>query len=192
MNQNNQSRNPRFGRKLPNQEPINGFIRARQILVIDQFGEKQGVFSKGEAIGMAERVGLDLFQVGSQPDGTAIAKIVDYGRYKYDLQKKQKETRKKQTKTENKEIRLTVNIGEHDLDTKARKARQFLLEGNRVKISLKFRGREITYMDLGKKTIDRFFAKISDISKVEKEPKLNTRFLDMYVVPLKKVELKGE
>ncbi|ATZ16285.1 translation initiation factor IF-3 [Entomoplasma freundtii] len=184
MDQNNQSRNQRFARNH-HQDPINGYIRARQILVIDQFGNKRGVLSKGEAIGLAERAGLDLMQVGTQPDGTAIAKIVDYGKYKYEQQKKQKEAKKNQVKTENKEIRLTVNIGEHDLDTKARKAREFLEEGNRVKISLKFRGREITYLDLGKATLERFYKKIEDIAKIEKEAKLNTRFLDMYVVPKK-------
>lgn len=184
MGQNNQNKNSRFQRNN-NQDLINGYIRARSIFVIDEMGNKRGVLPKHEAIALAEKAGLDLMQVGTQPDGTAIAKIVDYGKYKYEQQKKLKEAKKNQSHTENKEIRLTVNIGEHDLDFKARKAREFLLDGNRVKISLKFRGREITYLDLGKATLERFFAKIEDIAKIEKEPKLNTRFLDMYVVPKK-------
>lgn len=184
MDQRNNLKNSRIPRNN-NQDLINEFIRARQIFVIDQNGIKKGILSRIEALKLAEKAGMDLMQVGIQPDGVVIAKILDYGKYRYDHQKKIKEVKKNQVKTENKEIRLTVNIGEHDLETKARKAREFLLEGNRVKISLKFRGREITYLDLGKATLNSFFAKIEDIAKIEKEAKLNTRFLDMYVVPKK-------
>ncbi|PPE05758.1 translation initiation factor IF-3 [Williamsoniiplasma lucivorax] len=179
-----QKQNPRQPRSN-NQDPINGFIRAREIFVIDEQGNKHGILSKRAAIELAESQGLDLVQVGLQPNGVAIAKILDYGKYKYELQKKTKLAKKNQVKTENKEIRLTVNIGEHDLDTKARKAREFLADGDRVKISLKFKGREITYMDLGQATLNRFFTKIEDVAKIEKEAKLNSRFLDMYVVPKK-------
>lgn len=181
MDQNKNSRPP----LKKDQDPINGFIRAKEIFVIDQNGGKRGIMSKREAIELAESLNLDLLQVGVQPDGLVIAKIVNYGKYKYEQQKKVKELKKNQVKTENKEIRLTVNIGEHDLDFKAKKAREFLLDGDRVKISLKFKGREIAYINNGKLTMDKFFAKIEDIAKIEKEAKLNTRFLDMYVVPKK-------
>ncbi|ATZ17506.1 translation initiation factor IF-3 [Williamsoniiplasma luminosum] len=177
-------KNPRQPRNN-NQDPINGFIRAREIFVIDEDGNKYGILPKRAAIELAEQKGLDLVQVGLQPNGVAIAKILNYGKYKYELQKKTKIAKKNQVKTENREIRLTVNIGEHDLDTKARKAREFLLDGDRVKISLKFKGREITYQDLGQATLDRFFTKIEDIAKIDKEAKLTSRFLDMYVVPKK-------
>ncbi|ASP28615.1 translation initiation factor IF-3 [Spiroplasma corruscae] len=164
---------------------VNKDIRARQILIIDQDGQKIGPLNKFEALKMAEDQGLDLLQVGIQDSSTAIAKILDFGKYKYEQKRKQKENKKNQVKVENKEIRLTVGIGEHDLDTKARKAREFLLEGDRVKVSLKFKGREITYQELGKETLKKFFAKVEDIAKVEKEAKLNTRFLDMFIVPKK-------
>ncbi|ATZ18904.1 translation initiation factor IF-3 [Williamsoniiplasma somnilux] len=181
MDQNRNSRQP----AKKDQDPINGFIKAKEIFVIDQNGDKRGIMSKREAIELAESLQLDLLQVGLQPDGIAIAKIVNFGKYKYEQQKKAKELKKNQSKVENKEIRLTVNIGEHDLDTKAKKAREFLLDGDRVKVSLKFKGREIAYQDLGLATLDKFFKKIEDVAKIEKEAKLNTRFLDMYVVPKK-------
>ena len=81
---------------------------------------------------------------------------------------------------------MTVKIGEHDLDTKARKAREFIENGDRVKVSLKFKGREIVYLNQGQDTLMRFYEKLADIAQIEKEPKLNTRFLDMYIVPKKK------
>ncbi|AKU80147.1 translation initiation factor IF-3 [Spiroplasma turonicum] len=164
---------------------VNKDIRARQILVIDQDGQKIGPLNKFEALKMAEEQGLDLMQVGMQDNSTAIAKILDYGKHKYEQKRKQRENKKNQVKVENKEIRLTVGIGEHDLDTKARKAREFLEAGDRVKVSLKFKGREITYQELGKETLNKFFAKVEDLAKVEKDAKLNTRFLDMYIVPKK-------
>ncbi|ATQ35348.1 translation initiation factor IF-3 [Mesoplasma entomophilum] len=170
---------------IKNQDPINTFIRAREVLIIGDNGEKLGPLKRNEAIQLAEEKGLDLMQVGQQPDGLAICKILDYGKFKYQQQKKNKEAKKNQVKVENKEIRLTVNIGHHDLVTKAKKAREFLEAGDRVKISLKFKGREIAYMDLGKETLDRFYKEIEDIAKIEKEAKLNSRFLDMYVVPKK-------
>ncbi|WP_026389642.1 translation initiation factor IF-3 [[Acholeplasma] multilocale] len=175
----------RNSRPVKNQDPINDFIRAREIFVIDENGDKRGVMSKREAIELAESKNLDLYQVGTQPDGVAIAKIVNFGKFKYEQAKKLKEAKKNSSKTENKEIRLTVNIGQHDLETKARKAREFLEDGDRVKISLKFKGREIAYLDLGHETLKKFYALIEDIAKIEKEPKLNSRFLDMYVVPKK-------
>ncbi|ALD66126.1 MULTISPECIES: translation initiation factor IF-3 [Spiroplasma] len=164
---------------------VNREIRAKQILIINDDGTKNGPLNKFEALKLAEEAGLDLLQVGMQDSNTAIAKILDYGKFKYEQKRKQKENKKNQVKVENKEIRLTVGIGEHDLDTKARKAREFLLQGDRVKVSLKFKGREITFQEFGKETLDKFFTKIEDIAKVEKEAKLNTRFLDMYVVPKK-------
>ncbi|QHX36447.1 translation initiation factor IF-3 [Spiroplasma sp. BIUS-1] len=164
---------------------VNREIRAKQVLIINDDGTKNGPLNKFEALKLAEEAGLDLLQVGMQDNATAIAKILDYGKFKYEQKRKQKENKKNQVKVENKEIRLTVGIGEHDMDTKARKAREFLEAGDRVKVSLKFKGREITFQEFGKETLDRFFTKIEDVAKIEKEAKLNTRFLDMYVVPKK-------
>lgn len=166
-------------------EFINREIRAKQVLIINDDGTRQGPINKFEAIDLASAQGLDLVQVGMQDNNVAIAKILDFGKFKYEQKRKLKENKKNQVKTENKEIRLTVQIGDHDMDFKAKKAREFLLDGDRVKISLKYKGREIAYQDFGLETIMKFYAKIEDVAKIEKEPKLNTRFLDMYVVPKK-------
>lgn len=166
-------------------EFVNREIRAREILVINDDGSKLGPLSKFEALKMAEDSGLDLYQVGMQDKNTAIAKMLDYGKFKYEQKRKQRENKKNQVKVENKEIRLTVGIGDHDLETKARKAREFLEAGDRLKISLKFKGREIAFQEFGLETLKKFYSKIEDIAKIEKEAKLNTRFLDMYVVPKK-------
>lgn len=178
-----QKRNTRV---LKNQDPINQFIKSNSIVIIDAEGSKSDVLTKSQALRMAENENLDLVQVGTQPGGITIAKIMDYGKYKYHQQKKLKETKKNSSKTENKEIRLTVNIGQHDLETKARKAREFLEDGDRVKVSLKFKGREIVYLELGEKTLQKFYSLVEDVCKVEKAPKLNSRFLDMYITPIKK------
>jgi len=166
-----------------NPDTLNENIRSREILVITEDGTKVGPLPKAEALRIAAEAGLDLLQVGVQPDRVVIAKMLDYGKYKYQKTKKAKESKKHQIETQNKEIRLTVGIGEHDLDTKAKKAREFLLAGNRVKVSLKFKGREIVYLENGQRTLDHFFEKVADVAKVEKAAKLNTRFLDMYLVP---------
>ncbi|WP_338970368.1 translation initiation factor IF-3 [Spiroplasma endosymbiont of Labia minor] len=185
MSQNNSNGNSNNRSRKDDEQPINGAIRARNILIIGQDGTKIGPLTKREALEYSESLNLDLVQVGQQDRDTVIAKILDYGKYKYEQKRKQKENKKNQVKTENKEIRLTVGIGEHDLDTKAKKAREFLLSGDRVKISLKFKGREIVHQEFGKRTIENFYAKIEDVAKIEKEAKLNTRFLDMYVIPRK-------
>jgi len=183
MSQNHNNHNNKF--RSANEDILNNAIRAREIIIIAEDGTKIGPISKFEALQMAQEQGLDLMQVAVQPDRTVVAKLLDYGKYKYQKTKRLKESKKKQSETLNKEIRLTVGIGEHDLDTKVRKAREFLMAGNRVKISLKFKGREITYIENGQKTLDRFYAKVEDIAKIEKPAKLNTRFLDMYIVPKK-------
>lgn len=167
------------------QDLVNKAIRARQVILIREDGSREGPMNKFDAVNIAEQSGLDLLQVGSQDNNVAIVKLLDYGKFKYEQKKKQQELKKKQVKIENKEIRLTVGIGEHDIDTKARKAREFLEAGDRVKISLKFKGREIAFQEFGQKTLNHFFSKIEDIAKIEKEPKLFNRFLDMYVVPKK-------
>jgi translation initiation factor IF-3 len=166
------------------QDLVNRDIKLRQVIIVGDNGDRQGPMNKFEAIQMAENLGLDLLQVGVQ-DNVAIAKVLDYGKFKYEQKKKQQELKKNQSKVENKEIRLTVGIGEHDLETKAKKAREFLTAGDRVKVSLKFKGREIAFQEFGLNTLNRFFSKVEDISKIEKEAKLNTRFLDMYIVPKK-------
>ncbi|WP_425379190.1 translation initiation factor IF-3 [Spiroplasma endosymbiont of Polydrusus pterygomalis] len=167
-----------------NIEQVNYDIRMREVLIILDDGRKIGPLGRNEAIRIAEEKGLDLLLV-SATSNPPVAKLVDYGKYKYEQKKKDKENKKNQHVTENKEMRLRTGIGDHDLEFKAKKVREFLLVGNRVKISLKFRGREVTRPEYGKETLDKFFSYIEDLAKIEKEPQLNGLFLDMYVVPKK-------
>lgn len=167
-----------------NIEQVNYDIRAREVLIILDDGNKVGPLGRNEAVRFAEEKGLDLLLV-SAASNPPIAKLVDYGKYKYEQKKKEKENKKNQHVTENKEMRLRTGIGEHDLEFKAKKVREFLTDWNRVKISLKFRGREVARPEYGKETLDKFFSYIEDLAKIEKEPQLNGLFLDMYVVPKK-------
>lgn len=128
---------------------------------------------------------LDLVLISTTPK--PIARFMDYGRFKYDRKKKKKEEKSKQTRVENKQIRLTPLIGINDLKTKAKKAREFLLEGDIVKISLKFRGRESQRPELGYAALETFFKEVEDIAIITKEPVLNSgRFLDMFLQQDKK------
>lgn len=167
-----------------NIDQVNYDIRSREVLIIMDDGNKIGPLGRNEAIRFAEEKGFDLLLVSTVSD-PPVAKLVDYGKYKYEQKKKEKENKKNQHVTENKEIRLRTGIGDHDLEFKAKKVREFLKDGNRVKISLKFRGREVARPEFGKKTLDNFFSRIEEFAKVEKEPQLNGLFLDMYVVPKK-------
>ncbi|WP_416374346.1 translation initiation factor IF-3 [Mycoplasmopsis cynos] len=128
---------------------------------------------------------MDLVLISVDPK-FSIARILDYGKFKYDRKKKQKEIKEKQTNIQNREIRLTPLIGENDLLTKSKKSREFLLKGDRIKVSVKLRGREIGRKDLGITVLERFYATLSDIADKSTEPKLvNERFLDMNLQPNK-------
>lgn len=130
----------------------------------------------------SQKLDLVLIQVEPKP----VARMLDYGKFKYDRKKKQKEIKEKQTNIQNREVRLTPMIGENDLLTKSRKAREFLLKGDRIKVSLKLRGREIGRQDLGLATLDKFFKTLEDIAEITKEAVLvNDRFLDMNLQPNK-------
>lgn len=127
---------------------------------------------------------MDLVLISVDPK--PIARILDYGKFKYDRKKKQKENKEKQTIIQNREIRLTPMIGENDLLTKSKKAREFLLKGDRIKVSVKLRGREIGRKDLGENVLNKFFTQVENIADKTTEPKLvNERFLDMNLQPNK-------
>ncbi|WP_342252616.1 translation initiation factor IF-3 [Spiroplasma endosymbiont of Amphibalanus improvisus] len=166
-------------------EQVNEFIFANELLVIMPDGSRQGPISKTEALRLAEEKGLDLLVINPNQK-PPVAKILDYGKFKYESKKKTKDLKKKQHIILNKEMRLRTGIGDHDMETKAKKVREFLEDGNKVKISLNFRGREAAKPEFGVQTLNRFFAKIQDIAVIEKPPKQNGRFLDMYIVPKKK------
>ncbi len=182
-------------RQAPRKEHIvNGQIRFPKVFVLDEKGERIGMMNSREAVMLAKQKGKDLVIISANTT-PPVAKILDYGKFKYERKKRLKGEKVKRTVIKNREVRLTPLIGIHDLNTKARKAREFIIKGDRVKVSLKFKGRELARKDLGFETLDRFFALIKDIAKVDKEPKLTAhRFLDMYITQDKKkiTKLEGD
>ncbi|WKX02548.1 translation initiation factor IF-3 [Candidatus Mycoplasma mahonii] len=169
---------------------MNKFIPFPKVFVISSTGEKLGVMTKFEALALAESEGLDLVIISNNPK-QPVAKILDYGKFKYKRKKKRKDAKAKQSVTNNREIRLTPMIGEHDLMTKSRKAREFIEKGDRVKISLKFRGREMARKNLGYDKLDEFYKTLEDTAMVEKKPTLSGgRFLDMYLQQDKRKKIK--
>ncbi|AAT28115.1 translation initiation factor IF-3 [[Mycoplasma] mobile] len=174
---------------------INENIPFKKVFVVDSNNEKLGVLTKQEALDKAKAENLDLvlISVGKSEKGEPrpIVRILDYGLFKYDRKKKQKELKEKQTIIENREIRLTPNIGDHDIKFKAKKAREFLMNGDRLKISLKFRGREKTRQELGHETLEKFIALLDDIAQVTKEATFTGgKFLDVFLQQDKKKAAK--
>lgn len=173
--------NNQTNRKPKSEHVINNAIPYKKVFVLGPSGEKIGVLTKEEALEKASEYNMDLVLIAIE-NNKPIVRILDYGKFKYDKKKRQKEVKEKQAVTVNREIRLTPLIGDHDLKTKANKTREFILDGNRVKVSVKFRGRERARIELGEEILKKFFALIEDVAKISKEATLvNDRFLDMYV-----------
>ena len=159
---------------------INEQIRDREVRLIGEDGEQLGIMSSRDAMKMAEEAGLDLVKIAPTAK-PPVCKIVDYGKYRYELARKEKEARKKQRTIEVKEIRLSPNIDTNDLNTKINAARKFLSKGDRVKITLRFRGREMAHMANSKHILDDFAQALADISTVEKAPKVEGRAMTMFL-----------
>ncbi len=157
-------------------------IRAPQIRLIGAGGEQVGVTTVREAMAMADEAGLDLVEISPNAE-PPVCKIMDFGKYKYEMQKKANEARKKQKVIEIKEIKVRPTIEEHDYQVKLRAARGFLEEGNKVKMTLRFRGREMSHQDLGMKVLTRMQNDLSDIGKVEQSPKMEGRQVMMVMGP---------
>ncbi|WP_372623075.1 translation initiation factor IF-3 [Falsiroseomonas sp.] len=161
---------------------VNEEIRAPQVRLIDQEGEMLGVMSAREALIRAYDVGLDLLEIS--PNAVPpVVKILDYGKYKYEQQKKANEARKRQKVVEIKEIKVRPNIDDHDYDVKMRQAKDFIGEGDKVKVTLRFRGREMAHQDLGLKVLDRIRTELAEITKVESMPRLENRQMIMVLAP---------
>ncbi len=152
------------------------------IRVVGADGEMVGVVSVEEAIEMAYEVGLDLVEVSPNAD-PPVCKILDYGKFKYEKQKKQHEARKKQKTIDVKEIKMRPSIDVHDYEVKMRNARRFLDDGDKVKITIRFRGREMAHQELGMKVLDRVREELDDLTKVEQFPKLEGRMMTMVIAP---------
>lgn len=159
---------------------INEQIRDREVRLIGENGEQLGIMSSREALKLAEEAGLDLVKIASTAK-PPVCKIVDYGKYRYELARREKDAKKKQKVIEVKEIRMSPNIDTNDLNTKVSAARKFLEKGNRVKITLRFRGREMAHMATSKHILDDFAQALSDIAVVEKMPKVEGRSMIMFL-----------
>jgi translation initiation factor IF-3 len=161
---------------------VNEQIRAREVRVVDDEGEQIGIMPTKKGMGMAEEKGLELVEVAPQAE-PPVCKIMDYGKYKYEQAKKEKRAKKNQNEMKTKEVQLSANIEDHDFQVKVDMARRFLNNKNKVKVSLRFRGREIVHKDRGYDFMNRFAEEVSDIGKISKKPTMEGRNLLMYITP---------
>ncbi|MCI8444753.1 MAG: translation initiation factor IF-3 [Clostridia bacterium] len=165
--------------------PINRQIRAKEVQLIGEKGEKLGIISLQEALEKAGEKNLDLVLVAPNAN-PVVCKIMNYGKYKFEQAKKEKEAKKKQKVLELKEIRVTPNIEEHDFGFKSKNARKFLTDGNKVKITVRFRGREVNNAKAGEAVLNKFIENLEEIATVEKKPKLEGR--NMFTILAKKAD----
>ena len=163
---------------------INEEIREKQVRLIDSEGNQLGFVSSREALSEAQDRGLDLVMIAPQAK-PPVCKIMDYGKYLYELQKKDKEAKKKQKVVCIKEIRISPGIEEHDLNVKMKNGEKFLKEGNKVKVTVKFRGREADYSHFGKELLTKIGDKLQEVGVIEKQPKLEGRSMSMFMAPKK-------
>ncbi|HEY8190882.1 MAG TPA: translation initiation factor IF-3 [Alphaproteobacteria bacterium] len=162
---------------------INEHIKVNKVRLIGADGSQLGIVNIRDAQTMADEAGLDLVEISPNAE-PPVCKILDYGKFKYEAQKKAAEARKKQKVIDIKEIKLRPTIEEHDYQVKLRNARRFLEEGDKVKVTLRFRGREMAHLDLGMKVLNKMKEDLADISKVELYPRMEGRQAMMVVVPL--------
>ena len=161
---------------------VNEEIRIPQVRLIDQDGEMQGVLTVREAMQRAYAVGLDLVEISPNAD-PPVCKILDFGKFKYEQQKKKNEAKKKQKVIEIKEIKVRPNIDENDYQVKMRAMKTFIEEGDKVKVTLRFRGREMAHQDIGVRVLERIRAEMDTTSKVEQMPRMENRQMVMVLSP---------
>jgi translation initiation factor IF-3 len=164
----------------PDGPRVNSQIRARTIRLINENGDMVGIIGVAEAMRMADEAGLDLVEIspGAEPP---VCKIMDAGKYKYELQKRANEARKKQKVVEIKEIKLRPNIGDHDSQIELKQVKQFLSEGDKVKFTLRFRGREMAHQDIGLAVLQKMQKDTEEIAKIEQAPKLEGKQMFMLI-----------
>ena len=162
---------------------INEEIRAKELRIISADGEQLGIMSRDEALALSEEKKLDLVCIAPKAN-PPVCKILDYGKYKYELQKKEKEAKKKQQIVEIKEVQLSCRIDDHDFETEVGHATRFLKDGNKVRVKLRFKGREIVHQELGLDVLSRFAAACSEYGAVDKKPVLEGKQLTMFIAPL--------
>lgn len=175
----------RAGPRRDNGPKINTAITAAEVRVLDEEGEMRGVMSVADAILLAEEVGLDLVEMSPNAE-PPVCKILDYSKYKFQQQKKANEARKKQKTVDVKEVKIRPGIERHDYDVKMRNARRFLEAGNKVKVTMRFRGREMAHQELGMEMMKRVEADLTELAQVEQYPKMEGRQMTMVLAPRSK------
>ena len=161
---------------------INEEIRDREVRVVDQNGEQLGVMSSREALALAEERQLDLVKIAPQAR-PPVCKLMDYGKYRFEQSKKEREFRKNQKVITVKEVRLSATIEDHDVDVKFKNAVKFLKEGNKVKVTIRFRGRQITHSEIGRQVMTEFAERIKEYGTVDKAPTIEGRNMSMFITP---------
>jgi translation initiation factor IF-3 len=174
-----------------NELRVNGAIRAKEVRVVAPDGSQIGVKKLNEALWLAEQLDLDLVEVAPNAK-PPVCRLMDYGKYKYEQSVKQREARKKQTRTTIKELRMKVRIGDHDFDITKRKTKDFLDEGDKVKVTIRFRGREQERPAFGKDLLDRLAEEVSDSGVVEQTPKIEGRSMTMVLAPTRRAKVAAE
>nr|SFZ88268.1 Translation initiation factor 3 [Loigolactobacillus rennini] len=162
---------------------VNDGIRAREVRLISESGKQLGVKSKTEALRIADQANLDVVLVAPRAK-PPVARIMDYGKYRFEMQKKQRDARKKQKVVNVKEVRLSPTIDQNDFNTKLKNARKFLEKGDKVKASIRFRGRAITHKDIGREVLNRLADETKDVATVINRPKMDGRSMSMMLQPI--------
>jgi translation initiation factor IF-3 len=163
---------------------MNERIRAREIRVIDEDGAQLGIMTPRDALAIARERGIDLIEVAPQAQ-PPVCRIMDYGKYKYDQAKKEKDAAKKHKQSELKGIQMFPNIEDHDFDVKVRSAIKFLEEGDKVKVTIRFKGRQITHPEFGRQQLDKIIQMAGQVGQVEKPPAMEGRMMTMILSPAK-------
>ncbi|AVK99752.1 translation initiation factor IF-3 [Pediococcus inopinatus] len=162
---------------------VNNGIRAREVRLIGDDGTQLGVKSKQEALDLADQAELDLVLVSPKAK-PPVAKIMDYGKYRFELQKKQREARKRQKTISIKEVRLSPTIDTNDFNTKLKNAKKFLAKGDKVRVSIRFKGRAITHKEIGREVLNRMAKAASDVATIEQYPKMDGRSMFLMLAPI--------
>ena len=162
---------------------INEQIRDKEVRVIGEEGQQLGIMSSRDAMKLAKDAGLDLVKIAPTAK-PPVCKIVDYGKFRYEQARREKEAKKKQQTVELKEIQISYRIDTHDYETKLNQARKFLSSGNKVRVVMKFRGREMSHMAMGRDILEKFLADTHEVGSCDKKPVLEGRFMSMVINPL--------
>lgn len=173
---------------------INRQIRSREVFLIDENGEQKGVMNTYDAFRLAEEAGLDLVEVSPMAN-PPVCKILDFGKYRYEMEKKQKEAKKNQSVTKLKEVRMQSKIADNDINTKSKAIVEFLGEGNKVKVSIRFKGRTMTHPELGKEVLDTILVKLSDMGcafNLDKSAFMEGKMMSMMLSPAKSSKPKAQ